>query len=177
MVSLQLALSPQFASLVGAGIMLLLMMKMARFFYRLPNVSRPDQMPESDHILVGASLRGTAFCLSPVVAPAYFWFLSFKITASTIQDFSGGSDGKESTCNAGDLGLICELGRSLWEGMAIHSSILFFIYLFFKWRIIALQIFVVFCQTSTLQYSCLKNPHGQDHKELDTTEWPSTSQN
>ena len=84
MVSLQLALSPQFASLVGAGIMLLLMMKMARFFYRLPNVSRPDQMPESDHILVGASLRGTAFCLSPVVAPAYFWFLSFKITADEL---------------------------------------------------------------------------------------------
>lgn len=69
MISLQLALSPQFASLVGAGLMLLLMMKMAHFFYKLPNVSGPDQMPESDHVLVGASLRGTAFCSSPVVAP------------------------------------------------------------------------------------------------------------
>ena len=28
----------------------------------------------------------------------------------------GGSDGKESTCNAGDLGLISGLGRCLGEG-------------------------------------------------------------
>ena len=118
MLSPQLALSPQFASLVGAGIMLLLMMKMARFFYKLPNVSRPHQMPESDHIMVGASLRGTAFCSSPVVAPGYFWFLSFKITAST----------KRIHLQCGDLGLICGLGRSLGEGMATHSSILLFIY-------------------------------------------------
>lgn len=40
MVSLQLALSPQFASLVGAGVMLLLMVKVGRFFNELPNVSR-----------------------------------------------------------------------------------------------------------------------------------------
>ena len=32
--------------------------------------------------------------------------------------FPGGSDGKESVCNAGDLGLIPRLGRSLEEGMA-----------------------------------------------------------
>ena len=30
--------------------------------------------------------------------------------------FPGGSDGKESTCNVGDLGLIPELGRSPEEG-------------------------------------------------------------
>ena len=30
--------------------------------------------------------------------------------------FSGGSFGKESTCNAGDLGLIPELGRAPGEG-------------------------------------------------------------
>ena len=30
--------------------------------------------------------------------------------------FSGGSDSKESTCNAGDLGLIPVLGRSPGEG-------------------------------------------------------------
>ena len=30
--------------------------------------------------------------------------------------FSGGSDGKESACNAGDLGSIPELGRSPGEG-------------------------------------------------------------
>ena len=30
--------------------------------------------------------------------------------------YPGGSDGKESACNAGDLGLIPGLGRSLGEG-------------------------------------------------------------
>ena len=40
----------------------------------------------------------------------------------------GGSDGKEFTCNVGDLGSIPELGRPLEEGMATHSSIL-------AWRI------------------------------------------
>ena len=42
--------------------------------------------------------------------------------------FPGGSDGKESTGNAGDLGLIPGLERPLEEGMATHSSIL-------AWRI------------------------------------------
>ena len=41
----------------------------------------------------------------------------------------GGSDGKESTCNAGDLGLLLGLGRSLGGG---HGN--------------------------SLQYSCLENP-------------------
>ena len=44
----------------------------------------------------------------------------------------GVSDGQESTCNAGDLGSIPGLGRSLGEGNG-----------------------------NPLQYSCLENPHGQ----------------
>ena len=44
----------------------------------------------------------------------------------------GGSDGKESACNAGDPGLVLGLGRSPGEG---HGH--------------------------PLQYSCLDNPHGQ----------------
>ena len=36
----------------------------------------------------------------------------------------GSSAGKESTCNAGDPGLIPGLGRSPGEGEATHSSIL-----------------------------------------------------
>ena len=43
--------------------------------------------------------------------------------------FPGGSDGKASVCNAGDLGLIPGLGRSPREGNG-----------------------------SPLQYSCLENP-------------------
>ena len=42
--------------------------------------------------------------------------------------FSGGSDGKKSACNAGDLGLILGLEDSLEKGMTTHSSIL-------AWRI------------------------------------------
>ena len=45
------------------------------------------------------------------------------------KDFPGGSDGKESTCNAGDLGSIPELGRYPGEGNG-----------------------------NPLQYSCLENP-------------------
>ena len=47
-------------------------------------------------------------------------------------DFPSGSAGKESACNAGDLGLILGLGRSPGGG---HGK--------------------------SLQYSCLENPHGQ----------------
>jgi len=36
----------------------------------------------------------------------------------------GGSDGKESTWNAGNPNLIPELGKYLEKGMATHSSIL-----------------------------------------------------
>ena len=42
--------------------------------------------------------------------------------------FPGGSDGKESACNAGDLGSIPWLGKSLEEGMATHAITL-------AWRI------------------------------------------
>ena len=44
------------------------------------------------------------------------------------RESTGGSEGKESICNVGDLGSIPGLGRSLEEGMATHSSIL-------AWRI------------------------------------------
>ena len=66
------------------------------------------------------------------------------------KDFPGGSDGKDSTCNPRELGLIPGLGRSPGGG---HGN--------------------------PLQYSYLENPHGQrslvgyspwDPKELDMTE-------
>ena len=39
-------------------------------------------------------------------------------------DFPGGSDGKESACNAGDLGLISGLEDPLEEGKETHCSCL-----------------------------------------------------
>ena len=50
----------------------------------------------------------------------HFWFI--------VRGFPGGSDGKESVCNAGDPGLIPGSGRSPGEGIGYHSSIL-------AWRI------------------------------------------
>ena len=41
-----------------------------------------------------------------------------------ILGFPGGSNSKESACNAGDPGLIPRSGISPGEGNAIHSSIL-----------------------------------------------------
>ena len=69
--------------------------------------------------------------------------------------FFGGLDGKESTCNEGDLSLMPELGRSPRGG---HGN--------------------------PLRYSCLENPHGQrsledyspwGRKESDMTEHLSTA--
>ena len=68
------------------------------------------------------------------VAPRYHHHCPNKGERDSILDthrkkgFPGGSDGKESACNAGDLGSIPGSGRSPEEGMATHSSIL-------AWRI------------------------------------------
>ena len=68
-----------------------------------------------------------------------------------LSGFPGGSDGKESACNAGDLGSIPGLGRSLGGG-----------------------------QANPLQYSILENPHRQrslagyspwGRKESDRYDW------
>ena len=73
---------------------------------------------------------------------------------SHLSGFPGGSDDKESTCNAGDVGSIPGLERSPGGG---HGN--------------------------PLQYSCLENPHGQRNlvcyspwggKELNMTEQLST---
>ena len=45
-----------------------------------------------------------------------------------LKSFPGGSDSKESACNAGDLGSIPRSGRSLEEGVKTHCSML-------AWRI------------------------------------------
>ena len=49
-------------------------------------------------------------------------------TTNTTFDFPGGSNGKESAYNVGNLGLISGSGKPLEKGMATHSSIL-------AWRI------------------------------------------
>ena len=82
----------------------------------------------------------------------FFGYIKCLLIVSTQgkEGFLGGSDGKESACNAGDLGSIPGLGRSLGGGYG-----------------------------NPFQYSCLENPHEQRSlagyspwgcKESDTTE-------
>ena len=68
----------------------------------------------------------------------------FTYYRMSIWGFPCGSAGKESTCNAGDMGSICRVGRCLGEGKGYP-----------------------------LQYSGLENSTNYDawgHKELDKTE-------
>jgi len=46
--------------------------------------------------------------------------LPFLLDIYLTVELLGGSDGKESTCNAGDLGPVPGMGRFLEEGMANH---------------------------------------------------------
>ena len=50
--------------------------------------------------------------------------LQTKTPSLEEKDFPGGSAGKESACNVGDLDLIPGSGRSLEKRMAVQSSIL-----------------------------------------------------
>ena len=67
--------------------------------------------------------------------------------------FPGGSVGKESACNAADVGSILGLGRSLEE----------------EW-----QPTLVFLPGESQGQRSLAGYSPQGHKELDTTEWLST---
>ena len=50
--------------------------------------------------------------------------IRFPLSLMSLVDLPGGSDGKASAYNAGDLGSIPGLGRSLEKEMATHSSTL-----------------------------------------------------
>ena len=54
--------------------------------------------------------------------------IQINLHAFLLLGLPGGSDGKESACNVGDLSLIPRSGRSPGKGMATHSSVL-------AWRI------------------------------------------
>ena len=54
-----------------------------------------------------------SFGESPSLPQSGLACLSFGGGAASLQGFPGGSDSKESTCNAGDLASVPGLGRSL----------------------------------------------------------------
>ena len=66
------------------------------------------------------------------------WLFIVLESLKLVLGLPGGSDGKESACNAGDKGSIPGSGRSPGEGNG-----------------------------NPLQYSCLENPMDWDRKELD----------
>ena len=95
--------------------------------------------------------QGSLVCCSPWCRKE--WDTTERLKWHVYMGFPGGSDGKESASNLGDLGSILGLGRSPGGE-----------------------------QGSPLQHSCLENPLGQrslagyspwDHKESDITEWLS----
>ena len=63
-------------------------------------------------------------CYLESLVPSLPLCLLFSTVFYFVLEYSFGSDGKESACNARDLGLIFGLGKSLEKGMAIHSSFL-----------------------------------------------------
>ena len=67
-----------------------------------------------------------------------------------LEGFLSGSDGKESACSEGDLGLVLGLGRSPREGNGYPLQYSFFLnFISFNWRLITLQYCGGFCHTST----------------------------
>ena len=69
-------------------------------------------LPFNLHILLGTFLM----CRNYRTRKFFHDKSKILLLPSNVQKFLGGLDGKESTCDAGDLGLIPGLGRSLGEG-------------------------------------------------------------
>ena len=76
-------------------------------------------------------IAGVASCLVSILMASFCSykreFLNFGTTvildeATLLGGFPGGLDGKESTCNVGDLSSIPGLGRSLEEGTPVFLS-------------------------------------------------------
>ena len=89
-------------------------------FCQIPSISSLWYCPKASLIAQGRTKNLPAVQESPVCP---VWFLGQKICWSrdrlptpVFLGFPGGSAGKESTCNVGDLGLIPGLGRSPGEG-------------------------------------------------------------
>ena len=90
-----------------------------------PALKITDFLGTSETVLTVAKWRMNILdvALLVVLEPFHSWN-----TQDLLRGFPGGSDGKASVCNAGDLGSISGLGRSSGEGNAAHSST-------FAWKI------------------------------------------
>ena len=85
--------------------------------------------------------------------------------------FPGGSDGKESACNAGDPGLIPRLGRNSGEGngypLPLQCSLFKNLFMYFNWKLITLQYCGGFCHTLTwISHGCTCVPYPEPLSHL-----------
>ena len=87
-----------------------------------------NEGPNLSFLLCGLSWL-SIFPVPPILDEVILWTAVWQLPGCVTFSFPGGSDSKESACNAGDLGLIPGSGRSLGEGNG-----------------------------NPLQYSCLENP-------------------
>ena len=85
-----------------------------------------DEVKCVTQVLEGKTFFST---MTPFLHSSSLWAVFQPVTILNHWDFPGGSDGKESACNAGDLGSISGSGRSPGRGNG-----------------------------NTLRYSCLENP-------------------
>ena len=87
--------------------------------YWFCSLEKPTQFGQSHKTSLGKFLN-ELFSFPRVCSSVLYWSRNpYKVENGIID--SGGSDGKESTCNAGDLGSIPGLGRSPGEG---HGNLL-----------------------------------------------------
>ena len=111
------------------------------FLYAMPDCKESDRTERLNWTeLMPDWSQKSIFSYSNIIFSLKYWSFSTNITicndqlhgfinllsvsSSWMLVFPSGLDSKESACNAGHLGLTPGLGRSLEEGMAIHSSIL-----------------------------------------------------
>ena len=99
-------------------------------------MSEPDHNTCAISILSGVCLSTQRLSFKPVAKPVFAYGVNVisrgldwfgHISAFWVclgWSFPGGSDSKESTCSAGDLGSISGREDPLEKGMAAHSSIL-----------------------------------------------------
>ena len=78
-------------------------------------------LPTRTHILITPLLEKAIFFF-------LFYFLNYESMITHLQETWGGSAGKESACNAGELGQSLSWEDPLEKGKATHSSVL-------AWRI------------------------------------------
>ena len=102
--------------------------------------SRGSSWPRDQiHISCLLHLQAGSLSLAPPGKPKFLSYTTiksksimeraeFNLISACFRAFPGGSDGQESACNVGDLGLLPWLGKSSGEGNGTHSSIL-------AWRI------------------------------------------